>query len=158
MAGEQEAGSTTGQKEPAFAVKSGLVASVEKILRRALTAEEVQHWNSIQDQYGIADDDPLVVLLTVLALHQHLFNDLPKRIQEATDKAIAVHRTTLEEQATIVSKALLAKLSPMFVQAAREANGGSAGGFGLQLPVWITGVVGLACGGIGAWLWHFIGR
>ncbi|MCW3587357.1 hypothetical protein [Burkholderia cenocepacia] len=101
---------------------SGLVAAVEKLLGRALTKDEVIHWQRIQDTYGIADDDPLVLVLVLLGVHQHLFNDLPERIEKATERAIAIHRTTLEDQATIVTKGMLEKLTPMFVKAVSEAG------------------------------------
>lgn len=159
MAGEQATTGESGQQASAFSMKSGLVAIVERLLQRPLSGTEVQHWNSIQDQYGIADDDPLVIVLTLLALHQHLFNDLPKKVIEATEKAIAIHRTTLDDQATIVAKGMLVKLAPMFVEAAKEARGqGSGPGPGLKLQTWMVVAFGLACGVVGGILVHLIGR
>lgn len=157
MAGEQATTGGSGQQASAFSMKSGLVASVERLLRRPLSGTEVQHWNSIQDQYGIADDDPIVIVLTLLALHEHLFNDLPKQIIEATEKAVAIHRTTLDDQATIVAKGILVKLAPMFVQAATEAKGPSAG-TALKLQVWMVVAFGVACGLVGGFLWNLVGR
>jgi hypothetical protein len=149
MANQQASG---GQGAAQPTSKSGLIASVERILERPLTAADVQHWNSIQDQYGIADDDPLVIVLVILGIHQHLVNELPKKIKEATESAIAVHRTTLEDQATIVSKGLIAKLAPMFLDASAKANPG------MKVPAWLVGGFGLCCGLVGAVLSHLIGR
>lgn len=99
---------------------SGLVEAVEKIVARSLSKDEVIHWQKIQETYGIADDDPLVMVLILLGVHQHLLNALPEKIAVATDRAIMIHRTTLEDQATIVAKGLLEKLAPMFVKVASE--------------------------------------
>ena len=100
-----------------------------------------------------------MIVLTLLALHQHLFNDLPKKVIEATEKAIAIHRTTLDDQATIVAKGMLVKLAPMFVEAAKEARGqGSGPGPGLKLQTWMVVAFGLACGVVGGILVHLIGR
>jgi hypothetical protein len=149
MANQQTSG---GQGTVQPTSKSGLIASVERILERPLTAEDVQHWNAIQGQYGIADDDPLIIVLVILGIHQHLVNELPKKIKEATESAIAVHRTTLEDQATIVSKGLIAKLAPMFLDASAKASPG------MKVPAWLAAGFGLSCGLVGALLWQFIGR
>ncbi|MDR5791749.1 hypothetical protein P9281_34950 [Caballeronia sp. LP003] len=101
---------------------SGLIVAVEKLVGRALSKDEAIYWQRIQDTYGIADDDPLVMVVVLLAVHQHLFNGLPAQIGEATERAITIHRTTLEDQATIVAKGLLEKLTPMFVKAVNEAG------------------------------------
>ena len=49
MAGEQATTGESGQQASAFSMKSGLVASVERLLQRPLSGTEVQHWNSLQD-------------------------------------------------------------------------------------------------------------
>ncbi|CAB3730618.1 hypothetical protein LMG1866_04606 [Achromobacter ruhlandii] len=149
MANQQ---ASAGQGTALHTSKSGLVTSVERILQRPLTAEDAQHWNAIQDQYGIADDDPIVIILVILGLHQHLVNELPEKIKEATASAIATHRTTLEDQATIVSKGLIAKLAPMFLDASAKPPSG------MKVPAWLVVGFGLCCGLAGALLSHFIGR
>lgn len=141
---------------------SGLVAAVEKLLGRALTKDEVIHWQKIQDTYGIADDDPLVLVLVLLGVHQHLFNDIPERIEKATERAIAIHRTTLEEQATIVTKGMLEKLTPMFVKAVSEAGRPAETNEHRSLVttpaklVAITLVLSFSAAAIGATFAHFI--
>lgn len=149
MANQQ---ASAGQGTAQHTSKSDLVTSVERILQRSLTAEDVQHWNALQDQYGIADDDPIVIVLVILGIHQHLVNDLPEKIKEATASAIATHRTTLEDQATIVSKGLIAKLAPMFLEASAKTNPG------MKVPAWLVVGFGLFCGLTGALLSHLIGR
>jgi hypothetical protein len=105
---------------------SGLIAAVEKVVGKEMSKDQVTYWQNIQNTYGVSDEDPLVMVLILLGVHQHLFNDLPERIKEATDRAITIHRTTLEDQATIVSKNILAKVTPMFVEALGVAGPRSA--------------------------------
>ncbi|WP_434716324.1 hypothetical protein [Paraburkholderia sp. A3RO-2L] len=116
----------TSAGDEALTPSSGLIQAVEKLVGRALSKDEAIYWQRIQDTYGISDDDPLVMVVVLLAVHQHLFNDLPAKISEATERAITIHRTTLEDQATIVAKGMLEKLTPMFVKAVNEAGKGRA--------------------------------
>jgi hypothetical protein len=113
---------------------SGLITAVEKLIGRSASKDEAIYWQRIQDTYGVSDDDPLVMVVVLLAVHQHLFNDLPAKINDATDRALTIHRTTLEDQATIVAKGLLEKLTPMFVKAVNEAGRPT-----IQAPVNSTG-------------------
>ncbi|MCD5327984.1 hypothetical protein ACFFU8_08870 [Chromobacterium piscinae] len=101
---------------------SGLVKAIERLIGHPLTSDQVQYWQRLQDMHGVSDDDPIVMIFVLLGVHQHLFNDVPKRIQEATDKAIAIHRTTLEDQSNIVAKRLLEQLTPMFIKAVNESR------------------------------------
>lgn len=101
---------------------SGLVKSVERLIGQKLTSDQVQYWQRLQDMFGVSDEDPIVMVFVLLGVHQHLFNEVPARIQEATDKAIAIHRTTLEDQSSIVAKRLLEQLAPLFIKAVNEAN------------------------------------
>lgn len=114
--------STTTVNETLYP-KSGLVAAIERITGKELSKEQLTHWQDIQNTYGVSDEDPLVMVLILMGVHQHLFNEVPERIKEATERAIIIHRTTLEDQATIVAKNLLSKITPMFVEAVSAAGG-----------------------------------
>ena len=140
--------------------RSGLIAGIERIVGRSLTTEEVVHWQKIQDVYGVSDDDPLVMVIILLGIHQHLYNDVPEKIRESVDKALHVHRTTLEDQATIVAKGLIAQLAPMFASAARtsqpeEAGAGWFSGWRERL-LWAG--LGLGCSLLGVILGHVLSR
>ncbi|WP_207002583.1 hypothetical protein [Trinickia mobilis] len=140
---------------------SGLVAAVERLLGRSLTKDEAVHWEKIQDTYGVSDDDPLVMVIVLLAVHQHLFNDVPAKINEAVDKAIAVHRTTLEDQATIVAKGLISQLAPMFIQAAGESRPAPVNEGGTRLSAGFVGAlcgVAVGCSIVGAFVFHLLTR
>ncbi|WP_205182603.1 hypothetical protein [Burkholderia sp. LMG 13014] len=142
--------------------RSGLVASVERIVGRSLTTDEVMHWQKIQDVYGVSDDDPLVMVLILMGVHQHLYNDVPAKINEAVDKAVSLHRRTLEEQATIVAKGLVSQLAPMFVSASKtareEAPATAPGGSGGVGNVWVLGAVAFASSLVAVLVSHFFVR
>lgn len=157
-ADQQAPAGGSGAGQAALHPASGLVASIEKIIGRKLTTDEVVHWQKIQDVYGVSDDDPLVMVLTLLGVHQHLFNDVPGKITEAVDKAIVVHRTTLEDQATIVAKGLIAKLGPMFAAANPQVGTvhGPATSMASAVRIGVMILGGVACSALGAIFSHML--
>lgn len=92
-----------------------LVTSVEAIYKRPLTTGEVQQLSDFQRQFEVADDDPVIVVLAMLAHAQVSLDAAPKLLQQKVDETIELHRIALREQAVIVAKDLIGDVAKQLV-------------------------------------------
>ncbi len=88
-----------------------LVATVQTLLKRNLSTDEVQTLNAFQKQFELDDDDPLLVVLSMMACTQIIAEAAPALLQQKVDQTIELHRTALREQAVLVAKDLVGVLT-----------------------------------------------
>lgn len=98
-----------------------LVASLEGLQGRKLTAEEVQKLQAFQKLYEIDDDDPLLVVLAMMANSQLVLESAPALLQAEVSKTIEHHRTNMRDQAVLISKDLIGVITKQ-VQAANDSQ------------------------------------
>lgn len=84
-----------------------LEKSVEILLGRPPTIDERDTLTELQNLHHIGDDDPLVIVLAMMARSQLLFQVLPDILQQKALETIELHRTTLREQSVLISKELI---------------------------------------------------
>lgn len=84
-----------------------LVKNVESILGRTLSPEEVTNLANFQRFHNVDDDDPLIVVLALMAKSQLMLESLPNLLQQKAVETIELHQQTLREQSTLIAKELI---------------------------------------------------
>ena len=85
--------------------------SIEQLLSRPLTGEEIIGLNNFKQLYDIDDSDPLAIVLALVGANTVLINSMPDLLQQKAKDTIELHRNTLREQSTIIAKELIGTLS-----------------------------------------------
>ncbi len=88
-----------------------LVTSIQALLKRPLSTDEVQSLNAFQKQFEVDDDDPLMVVLAMMARSQIILEAAPILLQQKVNETIELHRTALRDQAVIIAKDLVGLLA-----------------------------------------------
>ena len=88
-----------------------LISAVEKLQKRALLPAEITALNDLQQLYKIDDDDPLVVVLALMARSQNILESVPEILQQKVVETIELHRTLLRDQAVLISKELIGTIA-----------------------------------------------
>lgn len=88
-----------------------LVANIEALMKRKLTAEETAKLADFQSVFKIADDDPIIVVLGMMAMNQMVAEQLPERLKKHAIETIELHRIVLQEQSVLMSKELIATIA-----------------------------------------------
>lgn len=88
-----------------------LKQAMEVLQKRPLSAEEAALLSEFQRLYSIDDDDPLIVVLALMAQSQLLVQTLPDLLQQKAIETIELHRTLLRDQAVVIAKELIQTLS-----------------------------------------------
>lgn len=88
-------------------------SSVERIVGRALTRDELQMLIRLRDDWGYTNDDPLVVVLALTGGLTLIANDIPARIQAASDKIIETHATVLRSQSNLIAKEMVGTIAEL---------------------------------------------
>lgn len=68
-----------------------------------------------QRQYDLDDDDPLNVVLAMMARSQMIIETAPDLLQQKVVETIELHRTNLREQAVLSAKELITDLSALLL-------------------------------------------
>ena len=101
-----------------------LASNVESLIRRKLTADEAMRMSDFQSLFNIANDDPIIVVLAMMAMNQIAADDLPEQLRKHAIETIELHRIVLQEQTLLISKELITtiagkvKIAGLGVQAA----------------------------------------
>ena len=90
---------------------SRLADNVEALMNRQLTTEEVNNLAKFQRINDINDDDPLIVVLALMAKDQLLFEAIPNLLQQKANETIALHEQTLRSQSVLIAKELLTTIA-----------------------------------------------
>jgi hypothetical protein len=131
-------------------MSKSLIASVEALKKEPLTPDEVATLQEFQKQFDIDDDDPINVVLALMARSQLIIETAPALLQQKVTETIELHRTNLREQAILMAKQLVADLSTVLLSQQTAASAiwrqrgyGFAAGFGAAI-VLMAGVLGVA--------------
>lgn len=94
-------------------------SSVERIVGRSLTKDELQMLIRLRDDWGYNNDDPLVVVLALMGGLSLIANDIPARIQAASDNIIETHATVLRSQSNLIAKEMVGTIAELVHNAGR---------------------------------------
>lgn len=97
-------------------------SSVERIVGRPLTKEERQQLNRLRNDWGYSDDDPLVVVLALTGSMSLIAQDIPARIQAASDKIIETHASVLRNQSNLIAKEMVGTIAGLVHNAGRTRS------------------------------------
>lgn len=101
---------------------SSLLIAVQTLLVRELASDEKDKLNKFQQLYQIDDDDPLVVVLSLMGMNTVLFEQVPDMLRVASSKAIEAHEQILREQSTLIAKELILSTFQSINDAVRAQN------------------------------------
>ncbi len=99
-----------------------LVSAFEALKKQKLTPEEAAMLQEFQRQFSVDDDDPLVVVLAMMARSQLIVETAPTLLQQKVLETIELHRTNLREQAVISAKELIADLSALLLRQLKDVS------------------------------------
>lgn len=99
-----------------------LASTIEALQKRPLTTAELATLNEFQRTFEIDDDDPLVVVLAMMARTQIAVDSVPNILQQKVDETIELHRTVLREQSTLIAKELLQDIYVQIHSQIRKMN------------------------------------
>lgn len=92
-----------------------LLQAVEAIKRAPLTSDEVAMLQEFQRQFDLDDEDPLNVVLAMMARSQMILEAVPILLQQKANETIELHRITLQDQARLTAKDLIAHIAEMLL-------------------------------------------
>lgn len=84
-----------------------LVSTIESLQGKPLTPEEVATLGKFQKHFDIDDDDPLMVVMALMARSQLILESAPAVLQQKVNETIELHRGALRDQAVLVAKDLI---------------------------------------------------
>lgn len=99
---------------------SRLVSTLETLMKRPLTPEEIGNMAEFQRLNEIDDTDPLLVVLAMMAKNQLIVEALPELLQQKALETIELHRQTLRDQSTLIAKDLITAIAQNIESAAIE--------------------------------------
>ncbi|ART61491.1 hypothetical protein CBP36_21225 (plasmid) [Acidovorax carolinensis] len=104
-----------------------LVSSMEALKKQPLTPEEINMLQEFQRQFDLDDDDPLNVVLAMMARSQIIIETAPDLLQQKVAETIELHRTNLRDQAVLTAKEVISDISRVLLdQHKRDASSSSA--------------------------------
>jgi hypothetical protein len=89
-----------------------LVATIEKLQNKPLTPSEAATIRDFQTTFSVEDDDPLIVVLALMARSQLILESVPNLLQQKVNETIELHQTLLRTQAVAIAKDLIKELTP----------------------------------------------
>lgn len=92
-----------------------LMGAVEALKKEPLTAAEAAMLQEFQRQFHLDDDDPIAVVLAMMARSQMIIETAPDLLQQKVIETIELHRTNLREQAVLSAKDLITELSTLLL-------------------------------------------
>lgn len=100
-----------------------LESSVERIVGRELSTADREMLINLRDQYGIDDDDPLVVVLSMTGAIKIMVDDIPAMIARESERITELHITGLRNQSNLVVKDLVGVVASQIHAAGRSRRG-----------------------------------
>ena len=98
-----------------------LATTVEILQKRALTPSEMANLQEFQRHFKLDDNDPLMVVLAMMARSQLIVETVPDLLQQKVTETIELHKSVLRDQAVLISKELIKELTHQILAA--NANG-----------------------------------
>lgn len=88
-----------------------LAKSVETLIGRPLDQDELLRLANFQRNHEIHDDDPLIVVMGLVATSHLMMSSLPDLLQQKATETITLHQQTLREQSTLIAKELILSIA-----------------------------------------------
>lgn len=88
-----------------------LAGNVASMFGRALSNEETDALTKFQDSFEINDEDPIIVVLAMLATNRLYMQELPALLQQKAVTTIELHQQTLRDQSTLIAKELIGTIA-----------------------------------------------
>lgn len=126
-----------------------LISIIETLQKRSVTPDEAANLREFQKIFDIDDDDPLLVVLALMARSQLIVEQLPNLLQQKANETIELHRLVLRDQAVLISKELISALSHQI-----EAANTSGKTRWLMFLAWFGAGLTVASGAFGLYM-HF---
>lgn len=92
-----------------------LISAVEALKKQPLTAEDAAMLQEFQRQFELDDEDPINVVLAMMARSQMIIETAPNLLQQKVVETIELHRTNLRDQAVLSAKELITDLSALLL-------------------------------------------
>ena len=103
-------------------MSQSLVAAVEALKKQPLKPDEVEMLAAFQKQFNLDDDDPINVVLAMMAHSQMIIGTAPTLLQQKVEETIELHRTNLRTQAVLVAKELVSELAPVLIAGQHDVS------------------------------------
>jgi hypothetical protein len=84
---------------------------IETLQKRPLSKEEVGSINEFKKHFKVDDDDPLIVVLALMARSQLILESLPTSLEKKATETIELHRIAMREQSVLIAKDLIGILA-----------------------------------------------
>lgn len=97
-----------------------LITAMEALKKQPLTSEELQMLQEFQRQFDLDDDDPLNVVLAMMARSQIIIETAPDLLQQKVAETIELHRTNLRDQAVLTAKEVISDISRLLLAQQRN--------------------------------------
>ena len=96
-----------------------LVSVIESLRKSPVSADEAAHFHEFQKHFGIDDDDPLIVVLAMMANSQTILLTLPELLQQKSKEIIELHQILLRQQAGVIAKELVTDVAGLVQKATK---------------------------------------
>lgn len=93
-----------------------LISAVEALKKQPLTAEETAMLQEFQRQFDLDDDDPINVVLAMMARSQMIIETAPALLHQKVVETIELHRTNLRTQAVLTAKEVIGDISHLLLK------------------------------------------
>lgn len=87
-----------------------LAKTMEALEGRSLSDAERDSLYKFEQMFEIGEDDPLIVVLAMMAKNHLTVNQLPDLLQQKAKETIELHQQTLREQSTLIAKELVVSI------------------------------------------------
>lgn len=88
-----------------------LESIIESLQKRSLTKEEATSIGEFKSHFNIDDEDPLVVVLALMARSQLILESMPNALEKKANETIELHRMALRDQSVLIAKELISVLA-----------------------------------------------
>jgi len=119
-----------------------LIKTIETLEGRTLSDVERNSLRKFELMFEIGEDDPLNIVLAMMAKNQLKADQLPELLQQKAKETIELHQQTLREQSTLIAKELVVSIGNMLVDTIATQLAGSAVGKRMRLLQWSCCLMG----------------
>lgn len=96
-----------------------LVNTIAALRKAPVSAEEAAHFNAFQKHFDIDGDDPLIVVLAMMANSQTILEQVPELLQQKSKEMIELHQIVLRKQAGVIANELITDVAALVQQATK---------------------------------------
>lgn len=96
-----------------------LITTIEALQKKPVTPEEAASLNEFQRHFSIDDDDPLIVVLAMMARSQGILELVPNLLQQKANETIELHQIVLRKQAGVIAQELISDVAVLVREASK---------------------------------------